>query len=140
MPMFMHGAAKLVVYEIDGRAELELYRIVRGEDADANEYIDSFRSHYERGAPPRGLEQRSAIIHLGISTYRSPSQAVGTARRFPAIGTHVARLLLPSAKGFNFADTAHPGHVTVWGTRSGSLGVRSIFRLRTANLRLRCTS
>ncbi|MGI8558861.1 MAG: hypothetical protein ACR2ND_11240 [Solirubrobacteraceae bacterium] len=109
------GGATLVVYDIDDGTELNLYRVVRGDRAQAVEFLDSFRSHYELGAPPRRHERRSTIIHMGLSTYRSAPQAVGTARRFPRIGSHVAQLRLVPDEGFNFADTGHPGHVTVWG-------------------------
>jgi hypothetical protein len=109
------GGAQLVVYEVEDETELELYRIVRTDVGESSEFVDSFRSHYELGAPPRRLERRSAIIHMGLSTYRSRSQAAGTARRFPIIGAYLARLRLVPGRGFNFADTAHPGHVSVWG-------------------------
>ena len=39
-----------------------VYRIVRGADRSAPAVLDSLRSHYERGAPPRGYERRLAVI------------------------------------------------------------------------------
>lgn len=110
------GGAELVVHEIEnGGDELELFRIVRGDQAEQPAFLDSFRSHYELGLPPRGTERRAAVIHMGLSTYRAVSQARGTATRFPAIGSHLARLRLTAGHGLNFADTGHPGHVTLWG-------------------------
>lgn len=115
MARLTFGGAKIVVYEIDVDAEVELFRIVRTDDRETTQFADSFRSHYELGAPPRRAERRSTVVHMGLSTYRSGSQAAGTARRFPAIGTHVARLRLHGGRGVNLADTGHPGHVTIWG-------------------------
>ncbi len=109
------GDTRLVVYEIAEGTGLELFRIVRGDYVEQQALVDSFRSHYELGLPPRRAEQRAAVIHMGLSTYRTVSQARGTAIRFPAIGTHLARLQLQPGRGVSFADTGHPGHVTVWG-------------------------
>lgn len=109
------GGAEMVVYEIEDGAAVELFRIVRTDRQESGQFADSFRSHYELGAPPRRAERRSAVVHMGLSTYRSDSQAAGTARRFPAIGTHVAHVRVPGGRGVNFAETGHPGHVTIWG-------------------------
>lgn len=109
------GGTRLVVYEIDEGTGLELFRIVHGDRGQQPALVDSFRSHYELGLPPRRTERRAAVIHMGLSTYRTVSQARGTAARFPAIGTHLARLRLQAGRGLNFAATGHPGHVTVWG-------------------------
>jgi hypothetical protein len=106
---------QLVVHEIADGITLELFRIVRGDDMEQPGLVESFRSHYELGLPPRRAERRAAVIHMGLSTYRTVSQARGTAARFPRIGTHLARLRLEAGRGLNFADTGHPGHVTVWG-------------------------
>lgn len=52
---------------------------------------------------------------MALSMYRSQDQARKTARQWPKIGQYVAELELVSGKGFNIADTGHPGHVSVWG-------------------------
>jgi hypothetical protein len=41
--------------------------------------------------------------------------AVGFARRFDKLGRYVARLRLEAGRGYNFAQTGHPAHLTVWG-------------------------
>jgi hypothetical protein len=43
--------------------------------------LDSFRSNYELGALPRGLEFESTLIHLGLSMYLKVDMATATARR-----------------------------------------------------------
>jgi hypothetical protein len=73
------------------------------------------RSNYELGQEPRRVERSSTVIHMGISTYLGEGAARGTAQRFPKLGDFVARLDLTSGRGFNFAQTGHPGHLTVWG-------------------------
>jgi len=45
------------------------YRIVKGIHRGHPDMLDSFRSNYELGAPPRGLEFESTLIHLGLSMY-----------------------------------------------------------------------
>ena len=107
------GDTRLLVYEIDEGTGLELFRIVRGEGGQQPALVDSFRSHYELGLLPLRTERRAAVIHMRLSTYRTESQARGAAVRFPATGTHLARLRLQAGRGLNFAATGHPGHVTV---------------------------
>jgi hypothetical protein len=77
--------------------------------------LNSLRSHYELGEEPRNVERSSTAIHMGISVYLNEGVAHGTAQRFSKLGDFVARLVLLSDRGFNFARTGQPLHLTVWG-------------------------
>lgn len=99
-----------------------MYRIVRGADRGAPAVLDSLRSHYERGAPPRGYERRLAVIHMGLSTFSTQEAAQAMALRWPTIGTFVAELRLEPEHGFCLADTGQPGHWTLWGRPLQLLG------------------
>lgn len=94
---------------------LDLFRIVRGAHLGAPGVLEAFRSNYERDAPPRGLEVESALIHLGLSMFITFDAAAERVVRWPAIGTHVAHLVLMPGNGFHFADTGAAVHRTVWG-------------------------
>ena len=107
------GRQDLVVRHIEQRQVA--FRIVQGRDPDDPGVRDSLRSNFERGARPRGLEQESALIHMGLSMYVRRDLAEATARRWPRIGTYIAAVHLDPGNGFCWADTAQPGHVTVWG-------------------------
>jgi hypothetical protein len=91
------------------------YRIVKGVHRSDPDMLDSFRSNYELGARPRGLEVESALIHLGLSMYVRSEMAAVTAKRWPQIGKRVAAVQIGPGKGFCWAHTAQPGHITVWG-------------------------
>jgi hypothetical protein len=52
---------------------------------------------------------------MGISTYSDERAAHGVAAKFEKLGGFVGRLWLAGDKGFNFARTSHPLHLTVWG-------------------------
>jgi hypothetical protein len=110
-----YGEQVIVVRDLlpAGRT-LRLYRIVKTPDPEDPEFLDSLRSHYELGHHPPG-PPRPAVLHMGLSMYRDMVDAIGTARRWPVIGEHLATLVLWAGRGFNIADTGHPGHVTVWG-------------------------
>jgi hypothetical protein len=99
-----------------------VYRIVRGADRSAPAVLDSLRSHYERGAPPRGYEQRLAVIHMGLSVFSTRAAARAMALKWPMIGTFVAELDLEPENGFCLADTGQPGHWTLWGRPLQLLG------------------
>jgi hypothetical protein len=99
-----------------------VYRIVRGADRSAPAVLDSLRSHYERGAPPRGYERRLAVIHMGLSVFSALAAARAMALKWPMIGTFVAELDLEPESGFCLADTGQPGHWTLWGRPLQLLG------------------
>jgi hypothetical protein len=105
----------IVVKEITGTAALRVYRITKTGDPQDPAFVDSFKSHYELGMPPRRFETRSSVIHMGITTWQTESRAIGTARAFPKIGSFVAEMVLTGNNGFNYAETGPPGHFTVWG-------------------------
>ncbi len=104
------------------REATAVYRIVRGADRSAPAVLDSLRSHYERGAPPRGYERRLAAIHMGLSVFSTPAAAKAMALKWPVIGMFVAELDLKPGNGFCLADTGQPGHWTLWGRPLQLLG------------------
>ena len=104
------------------REAMTVYRIVRGADRSAPAVLDSLRSHYERGAPPRGYERRLAVIHMGLSVFSTRAAAGAMALKWPAIGMFVAELELEPGNGFCIAHTGQPGHRTLWGRPLQLLG------------------
>ncbi len=104
------------------REATTVYRIVRGADRSAPAVLDSLRSHYERGAPPRGYERRLAVIHMGLSVFSTREAAGAMALKWPAIGMFVAELELEPGNGFCIARTGQPGHRTLWGRPLQLLG------------------
>jgi hypothetical protein len=106
----------LVVFEVDEtEAVWPLYRIVKSADPTAEEFDRSFRSSYELGNRPRHIEERLAVVHMGLSMYETIGKARGTARTFPQIGGWIARVDLMPGAGFCGARTGQPGHWTIWG-------------------------
>jgi hypothetical protein len=93
---------------------LTVYRIVNAGGGET-ELLDSLRSHYELSQPPRKIERESTVLHMGISVFIDRGSAEGLARRWSKLGDHTARLDLRHGHGFNYADTASPGHLTLWG-------------------------
>lgn len=78
--------------------------------------IESFKSNYERGRPPRKIETRSTPPHMGLSMYQARHNAEEVTRVFHfKPGRFVARMLLERENGFAYAGLAEPGHLTVWG-------------------------
>jgi hypothetical protein len=112
-PVVRLSAQDLIVHRAD--EPVIAYRIVRESRHENPALLDSLRSNYELGAPPRGLEVESALIHLGLSMYLKLAMATATAQRWPRIGRHVAEVHLTPNNGFCYAATAQPGHLTVWG-------------------------
>lgn len=111
-----YGEQVIVVRELLPSWRTKLFRIVKSGDRGDQAVLDSLRSHYELGTVPRRHGPRSAVLNMAVSMYREREQASKTARNWwPKIGSHVAELELVAGKGFNFADTGHPGHVSVWG-------------------------
>ncbi len=92
-----------------------MYRIVRGADRSAPAVLESLRSHYEHGAPPRGYERRLAVIHMGLSVFSTRAAARAMALKWSTIGMFVAELDLKPGNGFCIADTGQRGHWTLWG-------------------------
>jgi hypothetical protein len=109
------GPLRITVVDIRPGRPLEAFRIVRSDEVEDPVLLNSFRSHYELSETPRGRERKSAVIHMGISMYSDEHVARGTAERFDKLGGFVARLHMGVGKGFNFAHTGHPLHLTVWG-------------------------
>jgi hypothetical protein len=108
--------ASLVVFEVDETdAVWPLYRIVKSGDATDEEFDRSFRSSYELGNPPRHVENRLAVVHMGLSMYETINRAQRTARAWPKIGGWIARVDLVPGQGFCGARTGQPGHWTIWG-------------------------
>lgn len=93
--------------------ELELFRIVKTDVA--GDLLDCFTSSFALDRPPRGWEQRSTVIHMGLSMFERPRQASATAHRYPQLGSYIARVHLAAQHGFGVARTGPPGHMTVWG-------------------------
>lgn len=100
--------------EVEEDEELEVFRIVRTPDVAARGYVDSFRSHAELGIPPRGPEETHPLVYKGVSAFDTPERAAETARRFPRIGKHIARLRIRRGDALYFFWGAR-GHLTLWG-------------------------
>jgi hypothetical protein len=94
---------------------VDLFRVVKGATRGAPGVLDSLCSNYERDAPPRGVEREGALIHFGLSMFVTFDAAADRARRWPALGTHVARVRLEPGNGFHVAETGARVHRTVWG-------------------------
>jgi hypothetical protein len=105
----------IVVREPLPQWNTRLFRIVKASSASEEATIDSLRSHYELGMIPRTATVRPAVLNMALSMYRNQELARKAARQWPRIGRYIAELELVSGKGFNIADTGHPGHVSVWG-------------------------
>lgn len=94
---------------------VDLFRVVKGSSRGAPGVLESLRSNYERDARPRGLERESVLIHLGLSMFVTFDAAADRATRWPALGTHIARMRLEPGYGFHVAETGARVHRTVWG-------------------------
>jgi hypothetical protein len=102
------GPLRITVVDIRPGRPLEVFRIVRSDETEDPVLVNSFKSHYELSDEPRGVERKSAVIHMGISMYSEEHVARGTAQKFDKLGGFVARLQLGVGRGFNFAHTGHP--------------------------------
>jgi hypothetical protein len=80
-------------------AETVVFRIVRGASPQDPEVVAGFHSNYHRGFDPRGAEVTNALVHMGLSTYRTSERAAAIARRWPRIGDHIAVLRLRPEHG-----------------------------------------
>ncbi len=82
--------------------------------------VDDFKSKAELGlpAPPAGARDVRQLWD-GISVFSTEAQARRAARRYPLLGSYVARLQIPSAAEIRSERTlASPGHDTLWGDSS----------------------
>lgn len=93
--------------------EVRLYRVCGPDGAD--EFLDALRSHYELRRPPRGPENRAAVIHMALSMFDQPRPARELAEPVPQLGGHVATLALRPGLGICVAKTGAPTHWSVWG-------------------------
>lgn len=93
--------------------EQRLYRVSFAPDDER--FMDALRSHYELGRPPRGPENRAAVIHMAISMFDSVDVARQLARRVPKLGGHIATIDLRPGLGICVAKTGGPAHWSVWG-------------------------
>jgi hypothetical protein len=109
------GDPELSVFHLLEGMETADVRVFRGIKRD-EPVLEDFQSAFVLGfPPPRRIQRRSAVIWMGLSTYRSREAAESLLRAVPKIGTHVSELVLPYGQGLAVAETVRPGHVTVWG-------------------------
>jgi hypothetical protein len=107
------GVDPVTVYRLG--EPLVVFRITRSDRAYDPVLLDSFKSNYELGRPPRRTEVTFTPTHMGISVYLAQERARETARAFPKIGEYIAEVRLAPDSGAAYALTAEPGHLTVWG-------------------------
>ncbi len=93
--------------------EQRLYRVCGPWEAEG--FVDGLRSHYELGRPPRGPENRAAVVHMALSMFERPAVAVDLAGRVPKLGGHVATIDLRPGLGICVSKTGGPAHWSVWG-------------------------
>jgi hypothetical protein len=93
--------------------ERRLFRVCANPDSEAMKI--TFRSHYELRRPPRGPENRAAVIHMALSMFDRPEIAADLARRVPKLGGYVATMDLVPGMGICVAKTGAPAHWSVWG-------------------------
>lgn len=106
---------RITLMEIAPGRSLRVFRIVKSERSDDPSLLASLRSNYELRSRPRRFERRATVIDMGISVYLDLETARAMATRFRELGDFIARLELPAGRGFNFAHTGQPTHVTLWG-------------------------
>jgi hypothetical protein len=108
-PMSLLRSVEVVVVEEPQR----LYRVSRARDDER--FAEALRSHYEQGLPPRGPEDRAAVIHMALSMFASADVAAQLAGRVPKLGGHVATIDLVPGLGLCVAKTGSPAHWSAWG-------------------------
>lgn len=89
-----------------------LHRVTPSRDGDP--FLDALRSHYERGMPPRGPENRAAAVHMALSMFDSLDVAAQLATRVPKLGGHVTILDLQPDLAICIAKTGGTAHWSVW--------------------------
>ena len=92
---------------------MRLYRIVP--ERESSGFEDAFRSHYELDRPPRGPENRAAVIHMAVSMFDEFGVAEAMAQRIPKLGGRIATMDLEPDAGICVAKTGSPAHWSVWG-------------------------
>jgi hypothetical protein len=90
-----------------------LFRVTRAHEDER--FVEALRSHYEQNLPPRGPEDRAAVIHMALSMFASVEVAAQLAERVPKLGGHVATVDLAPGLGLCVAKTGGPAHWSVWG-------------------------
>ncbi|MGH2764002.1 MAG: hypothetical protein ACRDL4_06310 [Thermoleophilaceae bacterium] len=110
----------LPIQQIGPDEQIEAFRAVHVASVDDSELELSFRSHYELGLKPQPAERQHAAIYMALSLWLDPEIIEGLARRFPVIGSHIARVQLAYGAGLDRLDPSaerNPQHLTIWGTR-----------------------
>lgn len=79
--------------------------------------LEDFTSAYVLDRPKaRGIQLRSAAVHMSLSVMETLDQANSRALQFPQIGGYIAELALQGGEGFAIASTVEPGHLSLWGS------------------------
>jgi hypothetical protein len=91
-----------------------LYRIVK----DSELTLRDFMSLEAQGAPPRSDDPEILRLRTGISCWATEAQARRTARRYPHLGSYIARIEIPEDAPVRVERTLGRGHYTVWGEPS----------------------
>lgn len=108
---------ELTILEIAAGATIEVFRNVQVAAIDNAELVESFRSHKELGLDPRREEITHPVLHGAISCWTDPEINRRLAR-YPALGDHIARLVLKPDEGFTYMDPSqdpNPKHRRIWG-------------------------
>lgn len=92
-----------------GQATRVYYRIAKG----VVPAMADFTSNAAKGLPLR--RNASPDLWAGLSMYDTAAQAREVARRFPALGSHVAAVAIEDGAPIRVAKTLGPGHYTLWG-------------------------
>ena len=109
----------------DGR---RLWRLVHSGLTDE----DDWRSHYERGDPPRRSEVVSALSHMSLSMWDRVQPLHVLSKRYPRqLGTYIVAIDAFGELGLWLAATGPEGHFSVWGRpadlqRSAQLPARPV--------------
>ena len=118
-PMSLLRSVEVVVVEEPQR----LYRVSRARDDER--FTEALRSHYEQGLPPRGPEDRAAVIHMALSMFASADVAAQLAGRVPKLGGHVATIDLVPGLGLCVAKTGGAGALVGLGPAASARELRN---------------
>ena len=77
-----------------------------------------FTSNEARGRPLHHPTPEKRRLWAGLSMFANEDRARRNARKFPALGSYIARLMIPDSESVQVERTLGPGHYTVWGTPS----------------------